>query len=67
MKITKAKELKVWSKYSSCKPRECFTIEHKGKSVEYLPVNNDLSRFRSSIRSNILRTLKDKRYNEIWA
>ena len=67
MTITLMPELKEYSKYSQCKPRQCFIIEHNGYKVEYLPVNGDLTRFRCSVRNCILRTLKGKYYKEIWA
>lgn len=45
-----------------------YKIEHKGKSIEYMPPNTwgFSEMWRSSVRNCLIRTLKSK-YNEVWA
>ena len=45
--------------------RQCFKIEHKGKSIEYMPSNFEGKIWKSSLRNCLIRTLKSK-YNEVW-
>lgn len=64
MKIT-MQGLKQWSPSHTF--RKCYLIEHKGKTIEYMPSNFEGRIFRKDIRNCLIRTLHSKKYNEVWA
>ena len=49
--------------------RQCYSIEHNGKRIEYMPPNTWGFRetWSKAIRNCLLRTLNSKKYNSVWA
>jgi hypothetical protein len=67
MKIKITGKIRYFQDYGE--ERRCFTIEHKGKKLRYMPPNNlyDKNLFKLYIRQCLIRTLMSQSHESVWA